>query len=58
MRSGHFDTQPTGYKAFIPEPLPPNPAIKLDDSQQQLLSDANIALGRLDTMGYLLFLKT
>lgn len=54
MRSGQYISQATGYKAFIPSPLPPNPPIKLDGSLHQLLSDADIALGRLDTMGYLL----
>ena len=46
--------QPTGYKAFIPSTLPPNPPVKMDGRLYQLLSDANISLGRLDTMGYLL----
>jgi Fic family protein len=53
-RSGHYVTQPTGYKAFIPTALPPTPPIQMDEKLNQLLSDANIALGRLDTMGYLL----
>ncbi len=44
--------QPSEYKAFIPTPLPPS--LKIDDAMQQLLSDANIAIGRLDTMGHLL----
>lgn len=54
MRRGQYIFQPTGYRAFIPSPLPPNPPIKIDGFLHQLLSDANIALGRLDTMGYLL----
>ncbi|MBA3721448.1 MAG: Fic family protein [Parachlamydiaceae bacterium] len=54
MRSGQYISQQTGYKAFIPTPLPPEPPITMDGPMQQLLSDANIALGRLDTMGYLL----
>jgi Fic family protein len=54
MRSGQYVSQPTGYSAFIPSSLPPNPPIKMDGPLHQLLSDANIALGRLDTMGYLL----
>jgi Fic family protein len=52
-RSGQYILQPTGYKAFIPSTLPPTPPLKMDDLHQ-LLGDANIALGRLDTMGYLL----
>lgn len=54
MRSGHYVSQSTGYKAFIPAVFPPDPQIKMDGPLQQLLSDANIAIGRLDTMGYLL----
>src|ERR1700722_1241562 len=50
-RSGHSVSQPTGYKAFIPTSLPPLPPILIDN---QLLSEADIAIGRLDNMGYLL----
>lgn len=53
-RSGQYVSQMSGYKAFIPSPLPPKPPIKINESMSQLLSEANIALGRLDTMGYLL----
>lgn len=53
MRSGRFITQPTGYKAFIPNPLPPDPPVKLEQEIQHLLTNANIAIGKLDTMGYL-----
>jgi len=53
-RSGQYITQLSGYKAFIPSSLPPNPLVKMDEVMNQLLSEANIALGRLDTMGYLL----
>lgn len=53
-RSGQYISQPTGYKAFMPSPLPPNPSLKMEGLLHQLLADANIALGRLDTMGYLL----
>lgn len=37
-----------GYDAFVPAKLPPDPAIQLDDELQQLLSDADRKLGRLD----------
>jgi Fic family protein len=53
-RSGQYIQQLTGYKAFIPEPLPPSPPLKMEGLLNQLLSEANIALGRLDTMSYLL----
>ncbi len=48
MRAGQFISQPTGYKAFIPKPLPPTPALAMDEAMQRLLSEANVALGRLD----------
>lgn len=53
-RSGQYLPQLSGYKAFIPSALPPIPAIKMDKSLHQLLSDANVALGSLDAMGHLL----
>ncbi len=53
MRSGKQITQPTGYKAFIPNPLPPNPPIQIEGEIQHLLTNANIAIGKMDTMGYL-----
>lgn len=53
-RSGQYINQLSGYKAFIPTPLPPNPAIEINEELNQLLSEANIALGRLDAMGVLL----
>src|SRR6266542_1251717 len=47
-RSGQYVMQPSGYKAFIPSPLPPNPAVEIDLEMQRLLSEADRALGRLD----------
>jgi len=41
-------TQPTGYRAFMPAPLPPEPAIALNGALPSLLSAADRALGRLD----------
>ncbi|MEG3972592.1 Fic family protein [Microcoleus sp. T2B6] len=37
-----------GYKAFIPNPLPPKPEIIMDQEMWDLLSQADRALGRLD----------
>ena len=48
MRSGRYIKQPTGYRAFIPVPLPPEPAIGFDEETMRLLSVADLALGRLD----------
>lgn len=48
MRSGQFIIQPGGYKAFMPNPLPPDPPISIDLEMLKLLSEANRAIGRLD----------
>lgn len=47
-RAGRYVRQASGYKAFIPEPLPPNPPVRMDGELQRLLSQADLALGRLD----------
>ncbi|RPD88423.1 Fic family protein [Luteimonas sp. 100069] len=47
-RAGRYLRQPTGYSAFFPAPLPPEPALTLTGSLQGLLSQADRALGRLD----------
>ncbi len=31
-RAGCYQTQPTGYKAFIPQNLPPQPAVVMGDN--------------------------
>ena len=47
-RAGRYVLQPAGYRAFIPSPLPPDPPISLSGALQTLLSQADLALGRLD----------
>jgi len=47
-RAGRYIAQPTGYRAFSPAPLPPQPPVRLDGELQGLLSKADRALGRLD----------
>jgi len=48
-RSGRYIKQLQGYKAFIPEPLPPKePELIIDDELQACLSRADRSLGRLD----------
>ncbi len=47
-RAGTYRRQPTGYRAFIPAPLPPTPPVRLTGELQRLLSEADRALGRLD----------
>jgi Fic family protein len=47
-RAGVYQKQLTGYRAFIPAPLPPQPAIRITGELQRLLSQADLSLGRLD----------
>ena len=47
-RAGRYIVQPSGYKAFIPVQLPPDPPVRLEGKLRALLSQADIALGRLD----------
>jgi Fic family protein len=47
-RAGVYVSQPTGYRAFIPKPLPPDPAVEISGELQVLLSQADRMLGRLD----------
>lgn len=51
MRSGNQIQQPSGYKAFNPNPLPPNPPLKIDREMLELNSRADLAIGRLDSLG-------
>jgi Fic family protein len=43
-----------GYSAFVPNPLPPNPPLMIDDEMGRLMERANRALGRLDGCTYTL----
>lgn len=54
MRSGRYVTQPEGYRAFIPAPLPPDPPIRMSAELTRLLSDADRALGRVDGVASIL----
>jgi len=47
-RAGRYVTQPSGYSAFIPAPLPPRPRVRVGAALQRLLSEADRGLGRLD----------
>lgn len=53
-RSGTYQQQITGFRAFIPTSLPPDPPVRVDENLQNLLSRADIALARLDGLGYAL----
>src|SRR5271157_2498293 len=54
MRTGQYVKQPTGYEAFIPAPLPPNPPVQMDAELTRLLSEADRSLGRLDGVATIL----
>ncbi|MDT7928743.1 MAG: hypothetical protein RQ830_04455, partial [Tepidimonas sp.] len=47
-RAERYLRQPTGYRAFIPAPLPPDPPLDLGGVLRDKLSAADYALGRLD----------
>ncbi|MDX2272651.1 MAG: Fic family protein [Cyanobacteriota bacterium] len=47
-RAGRYISQSLGYRAFMPAPLPPIPALDLGGELAGLLSDADRAIGRLD----------
>jgi len=47
-RAGQYISQPTGYRAFMSAPLPPQPPIDLTGELPALLSAADRAMGRLD----------
>lgn len=48
VRAGRYVGQTTGYRAFIPATLPPNPPLEIDNELLTLLSKADRAVGRLD----------
>src|SRR6266446_5383872 len=55
--TGRFQNTSTAgetVRAFIPEPLPPNPALAFDGPLQMALEQALLALGRLDSITTLL----
>ena len=49
-----MESGPEGYSAFVPAPLPPEPPLRIDAHVQDLLDEANQALGRLDGVTLLL----
>lgn len=55
--TGRFETFRMGeetVRAFVPDPLPPDPPLVLDGARQVLLERALLALGRLDSITTLL----
>ncbi|MCK5058055.1 MAG: Fic family protein, partial [Candidatus Aminicenantes bacterium] len=53
-RAGRYINQQTGYKAYIPNLLPPDPPIFIDEELHFLLSGADRALARLDGVSFIL----
>jgi Fic family protein len=53
-RGGRYVQQTTGYRAFVPAPLPPDPPLAYDGTLQTLLSNADRDLARLDAIAALL----
>lgn len=53
-RAGASVRQPTGYRAFLPAPLPPDPPVRLDGALLTLLSQADRMLARLDGVASML----
>ena len=53
-RAGRTVAQATGYLAYVPAPLPPEPPVQLDAEGVHLLSRADQALGRLEGIATLL----
>lgn len=53
-RAGRIVPQSTGYRAFVPAPLPPDPPIAYGGELQTLLSTADRDLARLDAIASLL----
>jgi Fic family protein len=53
-RQGAYVKQLEGYKAFIPSPLPPHPALKLSDELLAKHEQVMRSLARLDGLAYML----
>ena len=55
--TGKYDIKKHGdedVRAFVPFPLPPNPALSIDPALREVLDQAHISLGRLDSVATLL----
>jgi len=53
-RSGTYRQTPTGYTAFFPAALPPGPPVRLEGDLAMLLSEADRALGAINTIASVL----
>lgn len=55
--TGRYLSSPAGGEmvhAFVPNPLPPAPALEINEARQRLLERATLAVGRLDSVSTLL----
>lgn len=56
-RAGAFTSKLYGemaYQSFLPSPLPPNPAVMIDDEMMQLLVQANTWIAKLESIAALI----
>jgi len=53
-KSGTFITQPNGYKSYKPNPLPPEPALIMNEELSGLLSQAERTLAGMDGIAHAL----
>ena len=53
-RTGRFVQQQEGYRAFLPNDLPPVPPIEINNDLLLLLSEANRTIGTLNGIGSVL----
>jgi len=51
-RAGCYQSQPTGYKAFIPKNQPPKPAIEIGEDVRKLLVSTEQKLAELNGIGF------
>lgn len=51
-RAGNYQTQPTGYKAFTPQNLPPHPALVVGENLKKLLVLTEQKLAELNGIGF------
>lgn len=53
-KSGEYQVQVGGYKAFIPNPLPPQPPLQLNEELTKKLTQASLYMAKLDGLAFTL----
>ncbi len=51
-RAGYYQSLPTGYKAFIPQDLPPQPIVDIEKNLKELLVSTEQKLAELNGIGF------